>query len=95
VVTGAGYGAGKTNNVFSMPSGKKLISFTRHENVVLATAISPDGATAATGGGNDNEIYLWDIKTGNIRHRLAGTGNPIWSAGFSKDGRSIAWGRTR
>lgn len=83
-----------SGNVFSIPSGKKLISFARHDDVFLATAISPDGTLAATAGGTDHEIYLWNLHTGTIKHRLAGKGKNIWNVGFAKDGRSIAWGRT-
>ena len=81
------------NNVFSIPSGKKITSFTKHTNIVLATDISPDGRIAATGGGNDQEIYLWDLNTGKVKHKMVGKGKSIWSVGFAKDGRSIAWGK--
>ncbi|WP_350112499.1 WD40 repeat domain-containing protein [Nitrosomonas sp.] len=93
VLTGSGTGENYKNNIFAIPSGERLISFSGHQNTVLATAISPDGNTAATGGGNNSEIYLWDIRTGTIQQRLIGRGGSIWSAGFAGDGRSIAWGR--
>ena len=83
-----------TNNVFSIPSGDQIASFSWHGNVVLATAISPDGGTAATGGGNDSEIFLWDSGTGNTQKKLVGKGRSVWSVGFARDGRSIAWGKT-
>jgi len=92
VVTGIGEGPGSSNNVFSIPAGERLTQFSGHKNIVLATAISPDGATAATGGGDDHGIYLWDLQTGQIKQRLVGNGNQIWSVGFAQDGRSIAWG---
>ncbi len=82
------------NNIFSIPEGKKLLSFTKHDSIVLATAVSPDGRLAATGGGSDQEIYLWDIRTGNVKQRLAGKGKVIWSVGFGRDGRTVAWGKT-
>jgi len=91
VLTGAG--SGKTNDVFSIPSGKKITTFTKHDNVVIATDISPDGKIAATGGGNDQEIYLWDLTTGKVKQKMVGKGGSIWSVGFAKDGRSIAWGK--
>ncbi|MBS0587449.1 MAG: caspase family protein [Proteobacteria bacterium] len=93
VLTGVGKGQGSTNNVFAIPSGDLMASFSGHQNIVLATAISPDGNTAATGGGNNQEIYLWNIRTGTIQQRLIGRGGQIRSAGFADDGRSIAWGR--
>ncbi|NQU03256.1 MAG: caspase family protein [Syntrophaceae bacterium] len=94
VLTGHGLESGKrSNNVFSIPSGEKLASFTKHTSIVLATDISPDGRTAATGGGSAQEIYLWDLTTGKVTHKMVGKGKTIWSVGFAKDGRSIAWGR--
>ncbi|MDO9311110.1 MAG: caspase family protein [Nitrosomonas sp.] len=90
VVTSSGYGT-KTNNVFSIPSGERLTQFSGHRNIVLATAVSPDGSTVATGG-FEGEVYLWDLQTGQTKQRLAGRGNMIWSVGFAQDGHSIAWG---
>ena len=52
ILTGHGNGSGACeNNLFTVPQGKKRLSFTRHDNIVRATAISPDGRLAATGGG--------------------------------------------
>ena len=79
--------------VVSIPSGKNITSFKKHTNVVIATDISPDGRAAATGGGNDQEIFLWDINTGKVKQKMVGKGKAIWSVGFAKDGRSIAWGK--
>ena len=93
VVTGHSGSAPFTNNVFSISTGELLNSFTKHENIVIATAISPDGKTTATGGGNDQEIYIWDIDTGRVKQKMAGKGGVVWSVGFAKDGRSIAWGK--
>jgi len=94
ILTGHSGASPYTNNVFSIPSGERITSFTRHENVVIATAVSPDGKTAATGGGSDQEIYLWDLSTGRVQQEMKGKGKPIWSVGFARDGRSIAWGKT-
>ena len=94
VLTGFSGYASYISNVFSIPSGNKITSFTKHKNSVFATAIFPDGTTAATGGGNDKEIYLWYLKTGRVKQKMVGKGKSIWSVGFAKDGRSIAWGKT-
>jgi WD40 repeat protein len=85
---------GNQCRVFSVPSGEKITTFTKHDNVVLATAVSPDGKTAATAGGNNFPIYLWDINTGSVEQKMVGNGDTIWSVGFAEDGRSIAWGKT-
>ncbi|OQX23953.1 MAG: hypothetical protein BWK80_23375, partial [Desulfobacteraceae bacterium IS3] len=89
----SGDNGGYYGQVFSIPDGKKLLSFTKHENIVLATAISPDGRLAATGGGSDKEIYLWDIRTGEVKQKLVGKGKIIWSVVFGRDGRTVAWGK--
>ncbi len=96
VVTGLGSGSGKcTNNVFSIPDGKKLTLFTEHANLVAATAVSPDGKSVATGGGDDEEIYIWGINSGKVKQKMVGKGRTVWSVGFATDGRSIAWGRNQ
>ncbi|MBW2708813.1 MAG: WD40 repeat domain-containing protein [Deltaproteobacteria bacterium] len=93
ILTGHGNGSGACeNNLFTVPQGKKRLAFTRHDNLVQATAISPDGHLAATGGGDDNLIYLWDMKTGAVKQTLSGKGKSVWSVGFSRDGKSISWG---
>jgi WD40 repeat protein len=94
LVTGHGPGHGKRlNNVFSIPSGEGITSFAKHPNIALATAISPDGKTVATGG-VEGEIYLWDILSGESKQKMHGNGKMVWSVGFSRNGRSIAWGKT-
>ena len=96
VLTGHGAsGSGiKYNNVFAIPSGERLNSFDKHENIVLATAISRDGRLSATGGGDDQEIYIWDLRTARVKQKLVGKGRRIWSVGFAENGRAIAWGKT-
>lgn len=88
-------------HVYDATSGSKLVSYGWHEEPVLATAISPDGRWAATGGGSGHEIHIWDLRTGARRQgpdgeplTLSGTGRPIRAAGFSSDGRQIAWSDT-
>ncbi len=65
-----------------------------HDNIVLASAFSPDGGLVATGGGNQFPIHVWDPKTGETKAALKGAGRPAWAVGFSADGRSIAWGNS-
>ena len=49
---------------------------------------------AATAGGNSDEIYLWRLSDAASLHRLAGKGKANFSAGWSPDGKRIAWGNT-
>jgi WD40 repeat protein len=80
--------------VLSIPAGEVLFRFEKHDNTVNALAVSPDGKIIATGGGNANEIYLWDPTAGSVIRKLVGHGRPVWSVGFARDGRSIAFGTT-
>ncbi len=68
---------------------KKLISFAKHDNTTMAVAFTGDRA-ALTCGGNGNDIYLWDAYTGEVRRRVSGNGNVVWSVGIK--GREIAFG---
>jgi WD40 repeat protein len=85
-------GCNYDQRVWEVPSGKLARTYTEHTNVVLGTAGSPDGRLMATSGGNNHEIRVWDFATGETKQTLAGTGSQRWSAGFSKDGRRLAWG---
>ena len=85
--------------VWAVASGKRKAQPKHHDNVVMAAAISHDGRWAATAGGNNNEIYLWDLQSGVRRNgpngsllALAGAGQPVWSVGVSVNSREISWG---
>ena len=87
------------DRVFEVSTGHQIADHQIDENIVLASAFSPDGRWAATGGGDNEEIHVWDPKSGARRKgpdgaplSLAGTGQPVWAAGFSADGRQIGWG---
>ena len=100
LLSGAGFqGNGFDCHVWDAASGKETLTYTGHDNIVLAVAISPDGRWAATGGGDGEEIHIWDLKTGERRRgadglplTLGGSGRPFWVVAFSADGRQIAWG---
>lgn len=90
-------GVGSSPNhchVYNLATGQETFTYKGHDNAVIATAISPDGRWAATGGGNNNEIHVWDIKTGKLEQRLAGGGASVWAVGFSQDGKRLLWGKT-
>jgi WD40 repeat protein len=85
--------------VWDVASAKRLQQPRHHNNVVVAAAISPDARLAATGGGSDQEIRLWELATGAPVTRpdgkplvLAGSAEPSWAVGFSPNNQSIAWG---
>ena len=92
--TSGGQAARTGAAVRQVSSGQERVRFTKHDNTVSSGAISPDGKMAATAGGNSDEIYLWRLSDAASLHRLAGKGKANFSAGWSPDGKSIAWGNT-
>jgi WD40 repeat protein len=82
------------DHVWDLATGREIAKHKIDDNIVIAATLSPDGGLAATGGGYNNEIHVWDFRTGQTRKVLAGTGSPRWATGFSADGRRIAWGNT-
>jgi len=81
-------------HLYSVPDGKELQTYKGHDNSVFATAFAPDGRLVATGGGDNNEIHLWDAASGKLQQRWAGGGAATWAVGISAKGDRIAWGNT-
>jgi len=86
-------------HVWEVATGEEIANHKIDDDIVLATAISPDGRWAASGGGNNHEIHVWDLKTGKMRLKsdgtpliLAGVGKGVYAAGFSADNHRIGWG---
>jgi len=80
-------------HVWSYPSGKEIVTYKEHDNVVIATAVSPDGRWVATGGGNAQEIHVWNLRDGTVKQRLRGVGASTWAVGFYSDGTEMGWGK--
>ena len=92
---GAGHScSGHPQFIWDVAAGRAIHTYAKHDNVVLASAVAPDGRLVATAGGDRNEIHIWDAQTGETRQVLRGTGAPIWGAGYAATGASFAWGHT-
>jgi len=68
----------------------------RHRDV-SRVALSPDGGTLATGGGEwatADCVRLWDTKTGKLRHTLRDSRDDgeVVSIAFAPDGCTVAYG---
>jgi len=94
LVSGTSGSGKKYCHLWSYPSGKEIVTYKQHDNVVIATAISPDGRWVATAGGNDRAIHIWNLRNGTVKQRLRGVGASIWAVGFSQDGKNIGWGKS-
>ncbi|WP_321779143.1 caspase family protein [Sulfurimonas sp.] len=64
-------------------------SFKKHNNTTIAVAFL-NNKTAVSAGGNNSEIYIWDIKTRKVKRKISGVGQRVWSVGLK--GNKIAWG---
>ena len=93
VVAGAQEGRGDfTCPVVDVDSGRIVSGFGGHRNSVKAVDVSPDGRLAASGGGNDHEVWVWELDTGRPVRKMAGAGGPVWSVGIDGEGGRVAWG---
>lgn len=86
--------------VWDVSTGKQVATFEKHDNTILDVVTNRSGLMASTGG-NRRQIYLWDAGSGALAKQvgvatpmLSGDGSIPWTAGFSIDGTSIAWGYT-
>ncbi len=70
-----------------------LLIYRGHQHLVTAVAFSPDGRLAVTAGGRNNEIHLWDARSGALVKALEGRGASVLAVGFSSDSRQVAFGQ--
>ena len=75
------------SEIVTLWNGETTASF-RHETVVVAAAVSPDGRLLATGGW-DKAITLWSLETGKPIRVLSGHTGEIHALAFSPDGRLL------
>jgi len=88
----------KTVRVWEVATGKQLMVMrppqeAGNEGKLYSVAMSPDGATIATGGWSqvhDNDIYLFDRASGRLLRTIPGQPNVINHLAWSPDGRWLA-----
>jgi WD40 repeat protein/uncharacterized caspase-like protein len=87
-------GAQNRCHVWELATGNEVVTYTKHDNIVIAAAVSADGLLAATAGGSHAQIHVWNLETGETKQALVGRGAQHWAVGVSTDGRRVAWGTT-
>ena len=90
--------------ILDVATGREVARFDQHTNTIMHGTLSPDGALAATAGGDDKEIFLWKTADGTRVHKLVSRSRVPWAAAWSSDGLGasptkadgvrIAWGNT-
>jgi len=77
-------------NIYKVvPEYTKIISFKKHTNLTMAVDFL-NNTTAVSAGGDNREIYIWDINTAKVKRKIEGVGSSVWSVGIN--GYDIALG---
>jgi WD40 repeat protein len=78
--------------IWDVASGKVRATFGdgtfRHSRLV----ISPDGSILATASTSEEQVVLWEVKTGKVLATLRGHAEGVWSMAFDAHGNSLAIG---
>jgi WD40 repeat protein len=74
---------------WNVADGKLIQVFEGHKDSIYALALSPDGATLATGS-YDQKIKLWDVATGKETRTLSGHNGCVYQLAFRPDGKILA-----
>ena len=83
--------ADQTARVWDVKTGREMLRFRGHGQVVHQAKFSPDGRRIASAS-DDKTVKVWDADTGDVILTLRGHTGPIESVAFSRDGRRIASG---
>ncbi|MFM9960876.1 MAG: caspase family protein [Planctomycetaceae bacterium] len=78
--------------LLDVSSGRTVVAFDKHATTVLGGSLSRDSRLAATIGGTENEVFVWQTSDGRVRQKLAGLGRFPFSAAWNPEGTAIAWG---
>ncbi|MEG3910282.1 serine/threonine-protein kinase [Microcoleus sp. w1-18aA5] len=83
-----------TIRIWNLRTGRLLVPplYSVHSKKSVKTlAVSPDGSILASGGG-DNNVILWDLKTGRRMRTIAAHKAAVNAIAFSRDGQTLASG---
>ena len=75
-----------SGRAYKPPEGQAVASLNSYQSV-----LSPDGRTAITSS-SENAPLVWDVESGQIRHRLGEHSNQLASLQFSRDGKTLFTG---
>ncbi|MCH1521333.1 MAG: hypothetical protein L7T80_00710, partial [Arenicellales bacterium] len=86
----AGGIAGRNGEIilWDVENGKKLKTFSGHQDTVYVAIVSDDEKTLASGS-YDQKILIWDFQSGEILHTLSGHNGPVFDLAFSPDANNL------
>jgi RNA polymerase sigma factor (sigma-70 family) len=84
-------GMGACVRVWKTATGKELYPFGGHHAYVGAVALSPNGRTLATAGG-DRTLRLWDVDSAKEVKQLKGHQGPVAAMALSPNGKYLVSG---
>jgi WD40 repeat protein/tRNA A-37 threonylcarbamoyl transferase component Bud32 len=76
-------------NLWDSATGRVLLTFNGHADVITGLAFSPDGQRLASSSG-DQTVKIWDAHSGQEMRTLRGHEGSVWSVAYSPDGRRLA-----
>ena len=74
-------------------SGPLRLDLPRHDGVLRALAVTPDGNRLISGG-DDQTVRVWDLASGRLQHTLHGHTDSVRAVAVTPDGRRIVSGGT-
>ncbi len=79
--------------VFSMPNGSLINEFAEHNYTVVSSDFYGDDMVV-TAGGNNNDIFIWRPKTGEILNHMVGQGVVKRTVGLGFENGLVGYGST-
>ena len=72
--------------------GRKHQAYLFHDDALTSVAVSRDGRIAATAEGTENQVMVWDLRSGESLGPLKGHNSTLLNVAVSPDGRRVLAG---